>query len=105
MLLEQYHALAERACAQTAARRESRARLTTHALALLPTLGRRTIAATRCTLGRRAGDWSADYKLFSRSPWPSQPLFDPVFDEALARYPSGPLAVALDDTTLRRSGR
>lgn len=68
MLLERYEHLAERACSGTCSRRESRRRLTSHALALLPTQGRRTISRMLCTLGRQDRDWSADYKLFSRSP-------------------------------------
>jgi len=69
MLLEQYEQLAARACSQTASRRESRQRLTTHALALPTTQGRRTISRMLCSLERQQQDWSADYKLFSRSQW------------------------------------
>ena len=105
MLLERYEQLAERASSRTCSRRESRQRLTGHALALLPTLGRRTISRMLCTLGRQDRDWSADYKLFSRSPWSGEDLFDPVIDEYLGRYPSGPIGAAMDETKLPRTGK
>jgi len=105
MLLEHYRALTESAFFATCSRRASRRRATLHALAQLPTLGRRTISRVLCTLGRQHQDWSADYKLFSRSPWNPDAAFDPVIDEWLARNPSGPMAVAVDDTKLRRSGK
>ena len=105
MLLEQYAQLAERVFSHTGSRRESRQRLTTHALALPTTQGRRTISRMLCSLERQQQDWSADYKLFSRSPWSCEDLFDPVIDEWLGRYPSGAIAAALDETKLRRTGK
>jgi hypothetical protein len=105
MLLDQYQQLAERVFSHTGSRRESCQRLITHALALPTTHGRRTISRMLCTLERQQRDWSADYKLFSRSPWRSEELFDPVIDEWLGRYPSGPIAAALDETKLRRTGK
>lgn len=105
MLLERYEHRAERAVSHTWARRESRERMTGHALAQLPTQGRRTISRVLCTLGRQDRDWSADYKLFSRSPWSCEALFDPVIEEYLERYPSGPIGAALDETKLPRTGK
>ena len=32
-----------------------------------------------CTLGRQFRDWTADYRLFSRSPWKPRQLFTPLF--------------------------
>jgi hypothetical protein len=76
-----------------------------HAFALPCVLGRRTLSRTVCALGRASQDWSADYKIFSRSRWPADQLFDPVLQEHLHRYPQGPIAVALDDTRLPKTGK
>jgi len=32
-----------------------------------------------CAIGRQFVDWSADYRLCSRSPWNAHHLFDPIF--------------------------
>jgi hypothetical protein len=61
-----------------------------------------------CTLGRQFRDWSADYRLFSRSPWEPRELFAPVFDhlrELLPPSPSAPILAALDDTLCKKTGR
>ena len=76
-----------------------------HAMALPCMLGRRTISRTVCVLGRSDHDWSADYKIFSRSRWEADRLFDPLIDEYLQRYREGPVVAAIDDTRLRKSGR
>ena len=56
-------------------------------------------------LGRDQQDWSADYKIYSRSPWSSQALFEPVVDDYLQRYPKGPVVGVIDDTGLARTGK
>jgi hypothetical protein len=86
------------------------ARTATRALALATGLlcgvGRRTITRALGFLDKEHQDWTADYKLFSRSPWDPAALFDPLLAEAVAEYcPNGPVAVAFDDTTLRRTGK
>jgi hypothetical protein len=61
-----------------------------------------------CALGRQFRDWSADYRLFSRSPWESSQLFTPVFDHLphlLSPSPSAPVLAALDDTLCKKTGR
>ena len=57
-----------------------------------------------CATGRQYVDWSADYRLCSRSPWNPRQLFDPIFDRlpALLASPSAPVIAALDDTLCRR---
>lgn len=107
MLLDQYVALVEASCGAVFARPASRQRAIEHALALPCTLGVRTISRTVCTLGReQATDWSAEYKLYARSPWAEDELFAPVLQERVARYPgTGLIGVALDDTRLRRWGK
>ena len=67
--------------------------------------GRRTVSQTICAAGRSAQDWSADYKLFSRSPWSAGELFHRVTEEYLSRYPKQVVVLALDDTRLPKSGR
>lgn len=105
MLLQRYCSLLEQGWRQAFAQRRSQRRALQHAVALLCSLGRRTISRTLCLLGRAQQDWSADYRLFSRSGWKAETLFDPVIEHYLAHYRDGPIAVALDDTKLRKTGR
>ena len=60
-----------------------------------------------CATGRQFLDWSADYRLFSRSPWDPHALFDPIFDHLAALLPSphAPVIAALDDTLCKKTGR
>ena len=76
-----------------------------HALAWPAAMGVRTISQSIRMLGRSDQDWSADYKMFSRSPWEAERLFDPVFDEYLERYPNVPIVMPLDDTKLNKTGK
>src|ERR1044071_2321271 len=73
-----------------------------HALAWPASMGDRTISQGICLLGRSQQDWSADYKIYSRSPWQAEQLFDPVMDEYLSRYRNGPVVMPMDDTKLRK---
>jgi hypothetical protein len=76
-----------------------------HALAWPVAMGARTISQSICILGRSQQDWNADYKLFSRSPWKPEQLFDPVIDEYLQRYPRGPVVMPMDDTKVHKTGK
>ena len=60
-----------------------------------------------CATGRQYVDWSADYRLCSRSPWNPHQLFDPIIDRlpALLASPSAPVIAALDDTLCKKTGR
>lgn len=60
-----------------------------------------------CAVGRQFQDWTADYRLFSRSSWDPHRLFDPIFDcvRSLLHPNSAPVFVAMDDTGTRKSGR
>jgi len=60
-----------------------------------------------CATGRQFLDWSADYRLFSRSRWDPHSLFDPIFDRLPGLLPSAPAPVvaALDDTLCKKTGR
>ncbi len=76
-----------------------------HALALLVSLGRRTISRSICVLGRQWRNWTADYRFFSKSRWRPQALFDALLEglpEVLS--PTQPLVVALDDTSCPKTG-
>jgi hypothetical protein len=69
-------------------------------------VGRRTITRALGILGKEQRDWSADYRVFSRSPWKGEDLFDPMMAEAINRYaPTGLLVMAWDDTVVPRTGR
>lgn len=87
-------------------RQRSFLRAISHVLALSSVLGRRTI--TRAILVKGAGygpGWNSEYKLFSRSPWDPAALFCPVWNEYLTRYPTGPIRVAVDETSIEKTGR
>lgn len=72
----------------------------------LCSLGRRTISRAICAVGRQHQDWSADYKIFSRSQWEPERLFTPVLKEYCTRYPiNQPVCVPFDDIKLAKSGR
>jgi hypothetical protein len=66
-----------------------------------------TTSAAICTFGRQFADWSADYRVFSRSPWDPEALFDPVIDHYIPLLPPHPAPVigAMDDTAFKKSGR
>lgn len=105
MLMQRFRSLLETGWRGAFPRARSHQRAIAHAMVLPCVLGRRTISRMLAALGRTTCDWSADYKIFSRSRWEVKRLFEPVIDEYLKRYPSGPVKVALDDTKLRKVGR
>jgi len=76
-----------------------------HAVSGLCSIGRRTISRAIMGAGRGGVDWSGDYLLYSRSPWNASDLFEPsVRYTAEHSYP-GHIAVAFDDTKVRKTGR
>lgn len=76
-------------------------------LGLVCGLGRRTITRALCFLGWQDKDWSASYRVFSRSPWSSAELFTPVMEESIREWvpAKGPIPLAFDDTGVPRTGR
>ena len=74
---------------------------------LLACLRHHLTSSAICTTGRQFLDWSADYRLFNRSPWDPCRLFDAVIDGAVAFLAADPMPiiVALDDTVCRKTGR
>ena len=105
MLLEAYGTLLEKGWQPVFRQARTHERALEHAFAMPAVLGRRTVSRTICALGRSDQDWSADYKIYSRSEWSSQLLFDPVLDDYLSRYRRGPIGIAFDDTRLAKTGK
>ncbi len=75
------------------------------ALASLTTLGRRTLSRLIASQGRQHQDWSADYRLHARAPWQAAHLFQPILEKALPLCRGRYLAMAVDDTRIRKTGR
>jgi hypothetical protein len=75
------------------------------AVGSLLALGRRTLSRTLWALGRQNQDWSADYKLHSRSGWKTQDLFQPILEQGARFCDDSLLVVAMDDTRIRKTGR
>ena len=51
------------------------------------------------------GDWSADYRLFSKTAWTRDDLFEANLAAAAQYGGSGPFMAAMDDSLLRKSSR
>jgi hypothetical protein len=83
----------------------SQKRAMQHLFAGISTMGRRTISRTISALGRADKDWSADYKLFSRSKWNPRQLTDPILKWGVPLTGDGPIPLALDDTKIKKVGR
>jgi len=64
----------------------------------------KTIASALEWIGTQ-GDWSADYRIFSKTRWRTNDLFAPLLAEATARSGKGPIVAAMDDSLLRKTGR
>ncbi len=89
------------------AQRRTANRATKLALGLLLGMGRRTITRALCFHGQTEQDWSADYKIFSRSPWEEQALFGGIVPQLVegGYLKTDLVAVAWDDTAVPRSGK
>jgi hypothetical protein len=75
------------------------------ALALLGSLGRRTISRAICAQQRQFQSWASDYKLFSMRRWNPRSLFDVVLKLGLDLVSkTQPVVIALDDTITRKTG-
>jgi hypothetical protein len=75
------------------------------ALASLCVLGRACISRIISFLGLDQQDWSAHYKLFSRSRWQELDLFSAITKKALPIIDEPYIAVAFDDTKLKKTGK
>ncbi len=81
------------------------ARAVRHALSGLCSLGRRTISRAIMSAQRQAQDWSGDYLLYSRSPWDAARVFTPAVQSTAAQSYPGHIAVAFDDTRIKKTGK
>jgi DDE superfamily endonuclease len=79
-------------------------RAVAQALGTLTALGRRTLSRAIWAGGRQQEDWSADYKLHARTRWEPADLFQPILHRALPLCKGRYIAVAIDDTRLRKTG-
>jgi hypothetical protein len=105
MLLETFRSLLKQSWTPVFAQQRTAERAVEHGLSWPLLLGRRTVARTVCALGRAEQDWSADYKLFSRSDWEVARLFDPVLDQYLSSQTKGLIPVGLDDSGYAKTGK
>jgi hypothetical protein len=75
-------------------------------LAQILTPGQRLLSRLIACSGRQDRDWTADYKLFSRSPWQTERLFRPVIERCLEySSPQRYVVLAGDFTHLTKTGR
>lgn len=80
-------------------------RAVAQACGTLTSFGRRTLSRALCALNHQQQDWSADYRLHARAVWNPNLLFQPVLTRALPWCPGPYLALAIDDTRIRKTGR
>lgn len=66
-------------------------------------VGRRTIARAYLVTGQ--SDWTAEYKLHSRSKWQAEDLFTPVLREAICQIAGDLLPFGTDDTRIVKTGK
>jgi hypothetical protein len=79
-------------------------RAVAQALGMLTSLGRRTVSRAIWAQGHQHRDWSAEYRLHARVQWQPCDLFQPILTRALPLCPGRYVAIALDDTRLRKTG-
>lgn len=75
------------------------------AFGILCGLGRRTLTRAISFHGNTHKDWSADYKVFSRSPWQPRALFHPILEQALQEHQLQRIVLSTDDTRVWRQGK
>jgi len=69
-------------------------------------IGRHWLTRMLCATNRDRRDWSADYRLFSRSPWKAQDLFEPAIRRSLPYVDKEEfICIAGDETKIKRAGR
>lgn len=75
------------------------------AFGILCGVGKRTITRAISFQGNAQKDWSADYKVFSRSPWEPRALFHPILEQAIQQHKLSRVVVSIDDTRVWRNGK
>ena len=68
-------------------------------------VGRRTLTRAISFAGNTQKDWSADYKVFSRSPWEPRALFHPILEQAIQEQKLERIVISTDDTRVWRNGK
>src|ERR1019366_6811778 len=81
------------------------ARALRQSVAGLLSLGTRTISRMLASFGLDQQDWSAEYRLHSRSDWHVADLFDPILKRAHRLCGDKYVSIAFDDTRLHKTGR
>ena len=87
------------------AQQRSLQRALTLAFGILCGVGRRTITRAIALQGNTQKDWSADYKVFSRSPWEPRALFSPIMQGAIDDHHLERIVLSTDDTRVWRNGK
>lgn len=105
MLLETFRDLLKQSWTPVFAQQRTAQRAIEHGLSGPLLLGRRTVSRSLLALGRGDQDWSADYKLFSRSRWETAGLFDPIWEEYLSVAGKGLIPVGVDDSAYPKTGK
>ena len=80
-------------------------RAITVAFGILCGVGKATITRAIGFHGNTQKDWSADYKVFSRSPWKARALFNPILQQAMTQHSLQRIVLSVDDTRIWRSGK
>lgn len=75
------------------------------AFGILCGVGKRTLTRALSFQGNTQKDWSADDKVFSRSPWEPRALFHPVLEQALQDHALERIVISTDDTRVWRNGK
>ncbi len=75
------------------------------AFGILCGVGKRTVTRAISFHGNTQKDWSADYKVFSRSQWESRALFNPIIEQAIVQQKLSTIIVSTDDTRIWRNGK
>ena len=75
------------------------------AFGILCGVGRRTVTRAISFHGNTQKDWSADYKVFSRSPWEARALFQPILEPAIQEQKLQSIVISPDDTRVWRNGK
>ena len=75
------------------------------AFGILCGVGRRTLTRAIAFHGNTQKDWSADYKVFSRSPWEPRALFHPILEQAIQEHHLQRIVISTDDTRVWRTGK
>jgi hypothetical protein len=76
-------------------------------IGLLVSLRTHLLSNAICAAGRQFQDWTADYRVWSQSPWEGRELFNPILDAlpSLLGSAEQPVLAALDDTMAKKTGR